>query len=165
MYKVGEYVVYKKDVCIIKEIRNNRETGANNYVLNPIDDESLVIQIPTDNKKNLLRDVITKEEAEHLIEKIPTIQCIENIEDKYIEKTYKELLTHGTYEDLIKIIKTTYIRNDKRIKNNKKKSEKDEVYFNLAEKYLYNELSIAFHKSFEETKQFIIDKVIEITKQ
>ena len=59
-----------------------------------------------------------------------SIEPISNIDDKYIEKTYKELLNSGTYEDLIIIIKTTYLRNDNRIKNNKKISDNvDYRYF------------------------------------
>ena len=69
---------------------------------------------------SFIRDVISKEEAEKLIKKIPKIETLENLDDKYIEKTYKELLYNGDLKDLIKIIKTTYIRNDNRIKSNKK---------------------------------------------
>ena len=52
------------------------------------------------------------------------------------------MLYKGDIEDLIKIIKTAYIRNDNRLKNNKKISDKDKTYFEKAEEYLYNELSI-----------------------
>ena len=45
------------------------------------------------------------------------------------------------YEDLIKIIKTTYLRNKERIDNNKKIGGTDDEYFKQAEKYLYNEFS------------------------
>ena len=86
-------------------------------------------------------------------------------DDKYIEKTYKELLMEGTYEDLIKIIKTTYLRNDFRIKNKRKISEKDYNYFMQAENYLYNELAIALNMTYDETKEYIINKVQELMQK
>ena len=49
--------------------------------------------------------------------------------------------------------------------NNKKKtSDKDSNYFNRAEKYLYNELSIALNMTFDETKEYVISKVQELVK-
>ncbi len=164
MYKKNDYVVYKKDVCKIREIKQNKLNGNYYYILVPIDDESLIIDVPIDNKMGYLRDIISKNDAEKLINNIPNINPLEQIDDKYIERTYKELLYNGTHEDLIKIIKTTYLRNDDRKNKNKKVSEKDNDYFNKAEKYLYNELSIALSMSFDETKDYIIKKVQELIK-
>lgn len=33
MYKIGEYVVYRHDVCIIKEIKENKLIGNTYYVM------------------------------------------------------------------------------------------------------------------------------------
>ncbi len=159
MYKVNDYVVYKKDVCKVKEIRENKLNGNVYYVLIPIYDESLIIDVPVDNKMGYIRDLLSKKDADNLIDNIVNIEPLENMDSKYIENTYKELFHSGTHEDLIKIIKTTYLRNEDRIKNRKKLSEKDSDYFNLAEKYLYNELSIVYNMSFEEVKDYIIHKV------
>ena len=162
MYKENDYLVYKKDVCKVREVRKNRMNGKDYYILVPITDESLIIEAPTDNRMGFIRDVISKEEAEKLIKKIPKIETLKNFDDKYIEKTYKELLYNGDLVDLIKIIKTTYIRNDNRIKSNKKISDKDKTYFEKAEEYLYNELSISFNMSCDETKEYIIDEVTKL---
>ncbi len=67
---------------------------------------------------------------------------------------------NGSFESLVKIIKTTYIRNENRKKNKKKLSEIDEEYFIKAESYLYNELSIVLNLSFEETKDYVIKKLV-----
>ena len=164
MYKVNDYVVYKKDVCKIREIKKNQMNGKDYYILSPIDDQSLIIGIPIDNKIDYLKSVMTKKEAYDLINKIPNIEPLKNIDDRYIEKSYKELLLSGTHEDLIKIIKTTYLRNNDRLKNNRKISEKDSNYFKQAEKYLYNEISVSLNMTFDETKDYIIKKVQELIK-
>lgn len=159
MFKENDYVIYKKDVCKIKTIKHNAMNGNDYYVLLPIDDESLVIDVPTDNRMGYLRNIITKEEAENIINQISKIEILDNINEKNIENTYKELLYNGNHEDLIKIIKTSYLRNQSRINNKKKISDKDTKYFELAEKYLYNELAVALNKTVDETKEYIIDKL------
>jgi len=163
MYNIGDFVIYRRNVCRIKDHKEINNTKY--YIIVPIDDPSLTITIPTDNKNGLLRDPISKEEANKLINRIPEISTIENIDDKYIESTYKNLINTGEHEDLIKIIKTTYLRNKSRLDNKKKISEKDNNYFNLAEKYLYNELSVSLDLTIPETKDYIIKKVEELLTQ
>ncbi len=162
MYKVNDYVVYKKDVCLVKEIKSNRINDSYYYVLIPIDDDSLKIKVPVDNKMGFIRDIISKKETEKLIEKIPFIDPLANIEDKYIEKTYKDLIYNGKQEDLVKIIKTAYLRNKDRESANRKLSDKDIHYFEQAERYLYNEIAISLGVSFEKAKEYIVDKVSKL---
>ena len=154
-FKVGDYIVYKKEVCQIKDIKKG-DLDNLYYILKPIDDDSLKIEIPVGNA--FLREPIKKEKINDIIAKIPSISIIE-CNEKLIEVEYKNLLYNGDYEDLIKIIKTTYLRNKRRIDNKKKIGDKDDYYFKKAEKYLYNEFSIALGKSFDETKEYIIEQV------
>lgn len=159
MYKKNNYVVYRHDVCIIKDIKENKINGKVYYVMSPIEDNTLIIDIPIHNEKMFLRDIISKNKAEEIIKSIKSIQPLDNINDKYIEAQYKFLINTFKHEDLVKIIKTTYLRNAMRISNKKKISEKDNDYFVLAEKYLYNELSIALNKSVQEVKEDIYKEV------
>lgn len=157
MKNIGDYVVYRKEVCKVVEIKEKFLKDMDYYRLVPISDETLHLDVPVSNEK-LLRDLITKDQVEELIKKIPDIKLIES-EDKNLENEYKALINSGNIEDYIKIIKTTYTRNKERLENKRKISDKDNHYFNLAEKYLYNEFSIVLNKSFEETKQYVIDNV------
>lgn len=93
-----------------------------------------------------------------MISKIPTIEIIQS-EDRKIEYVYKRLLEEGTLENLIKVIKTTYMRNQERLSQNKRIGERDEVYFERAEKRLYNELSVSLNLTFDQTKQYVINAV------
>lgn len=158
MYKIGEYLVFKNDVCLVDSIKKNHIAGKDYYVLKPIEDTSLTIEIPVNNDNKLIRDVISKKDAEILIKRIADIELI-NTNEKMIENVYKELLKNASMEDLVKIIKTTYLRNKERTDNHKKVGEIDNTYFNKAEKLLYSELSVSLGKSFEETKQYIFDKM------
>lgn len=157
MYKIGDYLVYKRDVCKVKEIKEKYYNDIDYYVLNPISDLSLKINVPVNNE-TLLRNLISKEEVNRLIKNIPNIKTI-SIDDRMIESTYRDLLKTEKHEDLIKIIKTSYLRNKDRTDNNKKISEKDDNYFKLAEKFLYTEFSIVLNKTYEDTKSYVISEV------
>lgn len=145
-----DYIVYRKETCKIIE----KEDGY--YKLVPVNDTSIKYKVPVDS--NFLKKVITKEEIDRLLLEIPEINTID-LGEKQIEQEYKELMKSGTHEDLVKIIKTSYLRNQIRIINNKRISEIDDEYFRRAEKYLYEEIGIVLNLSFENTKEYIINKL------
>ena len=127
-----DYIVYRKETCKIIE----KEDGY--YKLVPVNDTSIKYKVPVDS--NFLKKVITKEEIDRLLLEIPEINTI-NLGEKQIEQEYKELMKSGTHEDLVKI------------------SEIDDEYFRRAEKYLYEEIGIVLNLSFENTKEYIINKL------
>ena len=148
MLKINDYVVCKHDVCKVVSIKKNNNKDY--YVLVPISDSTLKISIPCDNT-TLIRNLISKDYANQLIDNMPSIDILD-INVKLLENEYKTLLNDCTHESLIKIIKTTYLRNKERLDTKRKTSDKDEYYFALAEKYLYNELSVVLGMTFEEVK-------------
>lgn len=162
MYKVNDYLIYGKDVCKVYEIEEKKFNNEDYYLLRPIKDPSLKIEVPVSNKNNKIRNIINKEKLHEIIKEIPTIPVIET-DDKFLEAEYKSLLTTASHQDLIKIIKTTYLRNKERLDNNKKLAEKDTKYFELAEEYLYNEFSIVLGYDYDQTKNYIIEQVSNIT--
>ncbi len=163
MFKKGSYVIYKRDVCKIIDITKNEYTNRDSYILVSLSDESLRICVPTDNKNGYLKRLLTKEEIEKLIDNIPNIKPVE-ADSHLLDNVYKELFKSGSHEDLIKIIKTTYLRNKKRKEAKRGIGQKDDEYFKKAEKYLYNEFSIVLGLDFDETKKYVFDKVKENEK-
>lgn len=151
MYKINDKVVYKKDVCLISDIK--QMNGMDYYVLIPVNDESLKISVPTTS--NSVREVLTKKKAEDLIKMMPSIESLED-DGRVLDYTFRELMNDGSYESLIKIIKTVYIRNQDRLSKKKKLSDRENTYFKEAEKYLYTELSTALKMTVKDTKKYII---------
>jgi len=160
MFKMGEYVVYKRNVCVIKDIKLNKFTNKECYILISIDD-SLKITIPIELGDCEIRNIISKEEVESIISNIPNIDTLEVINEKNIENEYKKCLDEFSHENLIKIIKTTYLRNKSRIDSKKKISDKDDMYFKVAEKLLYTEFSLVLNMSYDDTKDYVVSKVKE----
>lgn len=161
MFNIGDYVVYKREVCIIKDYLKKHIKGIDYYSLQPVTDNTLKIVIPIDNTN--LRKVLTPNQVEEIINNIPNIESIK-VDDRLLEQEYKRLIKEDDYKSLIAIIKTTYLRNKERIDHKKKISEKDDTYFKRAEKYLYTEFMIALKMSYEETEQYVIKKVEELCK-
>lgn len=89
MFNIGDFVVYKKDVCRVIDYKEKHIKDMDYYELVPILDNSLKIVVPVDS--GYLRNVISKEEAESIIDMISSIEVID-VTDKLIENEYKRLL-------------------------------------------------------------------------
>src|SRR5574344_1449252 len=156
MYQVGDYVLYNYNVCQIAKTTDIN--GSQYFVMIPTTDPSLTIKIPVLNCEQVLRHIMSKKEAEALIKRIPDIKMI-SAPDRALEFEYRKLMVTGNSEDLVKIIKTTYLRNKIRKDNGKKVGEKDSKYFKLAEASLYSEISLSLGIDFDKTREYIIQSI------
>lgn len=164
MFKVGDIVAHKRDICKITEIIKDFRPDGDYYTLIPLDDDSLTIHTPVLDKRGLIRDIINKKDAEALIQRIPKIEIVEIEDDRALENEYIKLIDSGKHEDLIKIIKTTYIRKEARINSGQRVGERDKRYFKQAEKLFYTEFSVALNKSYQDTKEYVENKVSKLLK-
>ena len=160
MYKKGDVVIFRRDVCKVVGKQRSDFTGEQCYILVPYDnqDGSVKIQVPVSNKGGHLRDLITREEIDRLIQDTRDIQKLEN-KPANMKSQYAALLKTDDIADLICIIKTSYSRNEARREANKRLASVDDEYLQKAEKYLYSELSVALGMSYEEAKEFFLDEV------
>lgn len=160
MFEVGEYIVYGcKGVCRVEEITHINIPGSNRdklyYVLAPFGDEKGRIYAPTDNEKVAMRKVITRAEAEALIQEMPQIEGLWVSDEKKRELKYKEALKTCDYRAWISIIKTLYFRKKERIAQGKKITSLDERYLKATENELYSELSLTLGVPKKEMEAFI----------
>ena len=153
MHKINDYVVYKRDVCKVNDITTSKYSGEEVYALAPIDDNSLKIEVPINNYN--VRTVIDRKTLDFIIEEMPSIDIID-LPDKQLEAEYKRLFATDKIEDLVKIIKTSYLNTQERTNKRRRARDKDIIFFNKAENCLYNEFSVVLNKSFDETKKYVI---------
>ena len=158
MIQVGKKLVYRNQVCTLIEIAKKYRNDEDYYVLQSKSDDTLVIRVPVDKAKLSMRPLISKQELKELIKRIPSISTIE-VGKHTKGSEYKELLDTGLHENTIKVIKTTYLRQQEKIDQSHKPNESDKIFLRQAEGMLYNEAATTLGVSVEEAKQLIISKV------
>ena len=79
MFRIGDYVAhYKEGVCEVVNI-GKIDMGSSDkeyYTLKPVYDAAGTVYTPVDNKREQIRQLITKEEAENLIKEMSEIVTI-----------------------------------------------------------------------------------------
>lgn len=166
MFKIGDYVAhYKEGICEVTNIgkldMSCSDKNKEYYTLKPLYNQGGTLYTPVSNEKKQIRDVISREEAEALIEEMPKIETIWVADEKRREVFYKEALLKNECREWIAIIKTSYFRKMKRLASGKKSINVDEKYLNIAEKFLYGELAAALGMKKEEVKSYITEHIKE----
>lgn len=164
MFKVNDYIIYGgSGVCKVLEIGvqsiNKDEKERQYYKLQPIYESGSTVYTPVDNDKVVMRKIISKEEANKLIDNISSIQVISFDDDKMCEQKYKEAVHAYDCKELISLIKTSYLRKEVRLSEGKKNTATDDKYLKMAEEYLYGEFAISLDMPKEQVKDFIAQTV------
>ncbi len=170
MFEKGEYVVYgNTGVCKIEDITTLDMKGVSEsrlyYILIPRHQKESKIFTPVDSEKTVMRAVLTKAEADALINAIPDIEELWVGDDKQREEKYKETIRSGECRDWIRVIKTLYVRKQRRIAQGKKTTVMDEKYLRMAEDNLYSELSVSLAIPKEQMQEYITDRILEMDVQ
>lgn len=164
MFEIGEYIIYgTKGVCQVMDITSmdmdGMPRGTMYYILHPLHQNGGRIYVSVENRKTVMRKILTGEEAKALIREIPDIEELWIVNDKVREERYKECIRTCDCRELVRIIKTLYMRRQKRIKQGKKITATDERYLKLAEDNLYSELSIPLEIPKEDMEKYLTDEI------
>lgn len=164
MFEIGEYVVCgNKGVCSVEDITTLDISGVDKerkyYILKPKYQAGSTVYVPVDSSGESMRRVLQREEARKLIDQIPEIPLLVITNDKLSEQTYKECMRKNCCEDWVKIIKTIYLRKQKRIQAGRKVTAVDAKYFHLAEESLYGELAVALDMNREDVEAYITGEI------
>ncbi len=164
MFEVNDYVVCGGNgVCKVIDIgipsMSICDTEDQYYKLEPIYENGSTLYIPVNNEKVVMRKVLSKEAVDELIKNMDTVELLIFDNDREYEQRYKEILHKYDCRELIKIIKTSYLRRQDRLAEGKKGTSTDEKYLKMAEDYLYGEFAIALNIPKEDVKPFIEEEV------
>lgn len=160
MFRVNDLVLYGSDgICRITEITKRlfREKTVEYYVLKPVYNKNATLFVPTENEQLTakMRPALTKEEIRTIIQDMPESEIVW-IEDEAERKLrYREILSSGNSHELVKLIKTLYIRQQQQKAIGKKLHMADERFFREAEKLLYNEFAVVLDIPQEEVLPYI----------
>ena len=164
MFEIGDLVIYGNNgVCKITGIGKLDSSCAPKdeiyYTIEPYYSSGTKIYSPISNNKVIMRPVVSKEEAIELIDEIDKIEALWIADEKRREFDYKETIRKCDCKELVKIIKTIYLRKQSRLAEGKKVTTSDEKYFRIAEENLYGELAISLDMNKEEAKEYVIERV------
>ncbi len=166
MFEIGEYIIYgNTGVCKVGEVTKMKAPGTKDdklyYSLEPVYDKGCRLFTPVDNEKVKMRPVLTREEADALIEQIQEIDTLWVKDEKNREQIYKEAIRTCSCVEWVRIIKTLYIRKESRLAAGKKVTSSDAKYLHMAEDSLYGELSVVMGIPRDEMESYISRRVKE----
>lgn len=167
MFEKGSLLIYDTTgVCRVEDISFPSDLPVSDktkeyYKLAPLFGSGM-IYIPVDTRVSM-RPVISREEAELLIRKIPEISetAYDTTNQKALEERCKALLNTQECEDLIRLIKTVYIKKQNLARKGKKVSRTEEQYMKRAQALLHEELSVTLEIPKEEVEGYIARTVEE----
>ncbi len=160
VFAKGEYVVCgNKGVCMVEDITTLNISGVDKerryYILKPVYMAGSTVYVPVDTAEESMRRVLSKEQADKLIQGIPDIPLITITNDKLLEQEYRGCMKTNCCEEWIKIIKTIYLRKQKRLEAGRKVTAVDAKYFRMAEDNLYGELAVSLSMPRETIESYI----------
>lgn len=166
MFKIGDIIVYgNTGVCEVTEITTiNGIRGIDSttpyYVLKPKFQNGTVYS-PVDNQKVVMRKIISKSEANEIIDMIPQISCTTFGENSIQELSehYSEMIKTHNCEDLIRLTMSIYAKKQKAEKSKHKLWQIDEKYMKRAEELLFEELSVALGIEKDSVPQYIKSRI------
>lgn len=164
LFEKGEYIVYgMTGVCRVSDITEMDMDGMSTsklyYVLEPTGVQKSRIITPVEGNKNVMRRILTSEEAYDLIDGIKDIKQLLVKDDKQRENCYKEALKTCDCREWIGIIKALSVRKRDRQSRGKRMTEVDERYMKKAKENLYGELSIPLGIPVTEVESFITSRI------
>ena len=161
MFKEGELIIYNNEgVCRVEAVGPLKDLSDSAgdrlyYKLSPVYGKGSIF-IPVDTKV-FMRPVISKDEANELIKKIPKIEGgdLSKVNQKQLAEYYQSSFLSHECEDLLQLIKTVYLKTHRQILSGKKPGQTDQRYMKRAEELLHGELAIALGIDMKEVPDYI----------
>jgi len=161
MFQIGDKMVYgSTGVCIVQDITTVNLSGVDKnrlyYVLKPLYQDG-IIRTPVDNEKVFKRPVISRQEAEALVDMIPTVKATAYNEKNLglLRNHYQECLGTFNCEDLVEMTMSIYAKKQDAARQQKKFGVTDEKYLRRAEELLFGELAVALEIPREDVQAYI----------
>lgn len=163
MYKIEDFVMYGSEgVCRVTDICSPEisgiEKGRLYYILEPVYKNGK-IYAPVDTSKSM-RSVMTQEQAQVMIDAIPSVTSEKVIENNFEQEAhYKQLLRTHDCSNLMKLIKTLLTKKSEALSHSKKFCMTDESYLEKAEEMLFSEFATALNKPMDSIKRFVEEQI------
>lgn len=163
MFQPGELLVYgSTGVCRVEKVTHlpGGDRKRLYYLLNPLWQDG-VIYAPVDSVKVPMRPVISREEADALIDQMPGIQAAvcRGTTVQALTQQYQSAVRDGGHQALIEMMKAIYLKRGQAEAKNRRLGIVDERYMKQAERLLYGELATALEIPYDEVEGYIAARI------
>jgi len=160
MYNIGDVVMYGTfGICKIASIEKRDFMGKENdyYILHHVYNEKNTFYVPVDNELAVskLRKVCSKADVDELIRHMNAEAPIWIDNEIKRRGEYSRIIKSGDKKEIIRLIKTLYLRRNKLYSEKKKLRSFDENYLSLAENMLFEEFAYALDIDRSEVVNYI----------
>ncbi len=160
MFQPNEYVVYgRSGVCLVEGVESFG--GQDYYTLHSLYPKCR-IQTPV-NGKIPMRRLITKDQADALIDSIPSMHAapVNYRTQQELNAAYKKFVQSQDCRNLILLTMSIYAKKMELQKTKKKLAGADDAYFKEGERLLFGELSIVLGIPVNEVQEYIQNRIGE----
>ncbi len=164
MFNVGDRIVYGAEgVFFVSDLASSpldKNDTRIFYVLRPLFGRAdSLIYTPAEGSKISMRAVMTKEEADMLLERLPEIGEVTVEREKNRRECYRDAMKDALAENYIRIIRSVLRRRGEFLRQKKRLPEADVEYEKRAKNCLYGELSVALELPFEQIEALVSEKM------
>lgn len=164
MYEINDVVVYGTEgICTITDIAMLKFGGEKSeyYILSPVNKAENTVYVPKNNEKVLsrMRKIITKKEAENLLDSIPAKPMDWIANDRERQSAFKNILLCGKPEDVLTMISSLYTKQTEQLKAGKKLHASDERFLRDAERMLFNEIGYALDLTSSDVLSIVLKRI------
>lgn len=161
---INDAVLYGLEgICWFAGISEKEINGKRNkyYVLRPVYNDKSTIFVPVDNEKLIakIRRVLSVDEIHALIKAIPNESTIWIEDDAVRREQYKKILARGDRTELVRLIKTLYLRQQSLKEKGRKMPVADERFIKDAEKLLHDEFAHVLNIDREQILPLILEQI------
>lgn len=170
MYQIGDVIVYgKMGVCCVEGINVEGSSGDSQqtcYLLKPFY-HNCSISIPVNNTTVFTRPALSREEAERLIDMIPSLQPKDchDLTPQQLAARYEECTASHDCRDLIELTMSIYSRKRLAEQQKRKFGAVEERFMKRAEELLFGELAVALGIPRDEVQGYIASRVDRLMQQ
>lgn len=159
-FSIHDVVVYGTNgTCEIVDICEKSFGGVRQdyYILRPVYDAKSTVFVPVGNPAlcSRMKPLLQREEVDALIDALPEEESVWIEDEKLRREKYRAILECGNREELVKLIRTLYLHQQKQVRQGKKLHLADQRVFHNAQKMLHDELAFVLHIAPEEVGAFI----------
>ena len=166
MFQKGELILYgRTGVCEVSDITTpnfrGEEQGRKYYVLKPLY-QNCGITTPVDNDKVFMRPILSKQQAEKIIEDMPQIsaEAYHNRNLTQLKEHYRSCLDSHECEALVGLTVSLNEKKKQAEQQKKKFGAVDERFMKEAQELLYGELAAALGIERQAVEAYIASKAM-----